>query len=329
MENRIIEVVREKLADSFAMDFPVMTRREAILPGIPGKAHAVIGMRRAGKTWFLLQCLADRLAAGTPREMLVYFNFEDERLGALQKESLGSILEEYYRRFPEFRRNRTVTFCFDEIQTVRIFIPAASLLRKKPYWVSSTTWWMPFSSLLFQSSADPNGADRSTRANFILPTMHWPPRSARRRDSTMATCWKTSWPANCPARAGTWPITEHATVSRWIFWPLPMTATSIWSKSVRIYRSLPRGTARCGRWNPRIRSTLPQAGPCSAWEIRRPMPPCLPVCGLSRSGSGSVPDPHEALQQCPIYQQDSGLPDAARGRDRLLLSVYPSICGIL
>lgn len=118
MENRINEVIREKLADSLAMDFPAMTRREAVLPGISGKAHAVIGMRRAGKTWFLQQCLTDRLAAGMPRETLVYFNFEDERLGALQKENLGSIIEEYYRRFPEFRRNRTVTFCFDEIQLV-------------------------------------------------------------------------------------------------------------------------------------------------------------------------------------------------------------------
>jgi hypothetical protein len=118
MEDRILEVVREKLADALVMDIPAMTRREAVLPGISGKAHAVVGMRRAGKTWFLLQCLADRLAAGTPRERLVYFNFEDERLGAMGKESLASIIEEYYRRFPEFRRSLAVTFCFDEIQLV-------------------------------------------------------------------------------------------------------------------------------------------------------------------------------------------------------------------
>jgi len=34
---------------------------------------AVIGMRRAGKTTFLYQCLAARLAEGVARERLVYF----------------------------------------------------------------------------------------------------------------------------------------------------------------------------------------------------------------------------------------------------------------
>ena len=55
MEDRILTAIREKLADSLTMEFPAMTRREAVLPRIPGKAHAVVGMRRAGKTWFLLQ----------------------------------------------------------------------------------------------------------------------------------------------------------------------------------------------------------------------------------------------------------------------------------
>jgi len=49
-------------------------------------------MRRSGKTWFLLQCLADRLAKGVDRERLVYFNFEDERLGDLESGMLYSSL---------------------------------------------------------------------------------------------------------------------------------------------------------------------------------------------------------------------------------------------
>jgi uncharacterized protein len=85
---------------------------------LEGKARAVIGMRRAGKTSFLFQCLADRLASGIARERLVYFNFEDERLGALVAEDLGMILEEYYRAFPVFRRAERVTWCLDEIQVV-------------------------------------------------------------------------------------------------------------------------------------------------------------------------------------------------------------------
>jgi len=40
-----------------------LTRRDARLPAVPGKVHAVIGMRRAGKTTFLRQLLDERRAA--------------------------------------------------------------------------------------------------------------------------------------------------------------------------------------------------------------------------------------------------------------------------
>jgi predicted AAA+ superfamily ATPase len=118
MKDRMLQAVLEKLADSAAMDFPRLTRREADGSLLPGKARAVIGMRRAGKTSFLYQCLADRLAAGTAREKLVYFNFEDERLAGMQAADLGTVLDAYYRAHASFRRRETVTWCFDEIQVV-------------------------------------------------------------------------------------------------------------------------------------------------------------------------------------------------------------------
>lgn len=118
MEDRLVQTIRQKLGDAATFAFPPHTRRDAVAPSIPGKVHAVIGMRRAGKTTFLFQCLADRLAAGVARERLVYFNFEDERLGGLQAADLGVILDEYYREFPQHRRSQRVTWCFDEIQLV-------------------------------------------------------------------------------------------------------------------------------------------------------------------------------------------------------------------
>lgn len=62
------DVIRQKIADALAFEPPPLTRREARVPEIPRKACAVVGMRRSGKTYFLHQCLADRLAAGAPRE---------------------------------------------------------------------------------------------------------------------------------------------------------------------------------------------------------------------------------------------------------------------
>jgi uncharacterized protein len=84
----------------------------------PGKATAVIGMRRAGKTVFLHQQRHERHAAGVPWSRLPYLNFEDEALVGLPAEDLGVAVEEYYRSFPDSRARETVTWCFDEIQVV-------------------------------------------------------------------------------------------------------------------------------------------------------------------------------------------------------------------
>ncbi|HLE85130.1 MAG TPA: AAA family ATPase, partial [Thermoanaerobaculia bacterium] len=56
---------------------PAFTPRDARLPPVPGKAHAVIGMRRAGKTTFLRQLLAERRSA-LPPERALYLSFDDD-----------------------------------------------------------------------------------------------------------------------------------------------------------------------------------------------------------------------------------------------------------
>lgn len=109
----------EKLAEGLAAPLPDATRRRVHgAVHLKGKATAVVGMRRAGKTTFLHQIRRERLAHGVPRHRLPYINFEDEQLVGLGAEHLAFLLEEYYRRFPETRGRETVTWCLDEIQTV-------------------------------------------------------------------------------------------------------------------------------------------------------------------------------------------------------------------
>ena len=112
------QIIREKIVDSLASAPPEFTRRDVRLPAIPKKAVAVIGIRRSGKTTFLWQVLADRAAAGTAREGLLYFNFEDERLAGMSATDLQLVVEEYYLLYPEWRDQRRATFFLDEIQTV-------------------------------------------------------------------------------------------------------------------------------------------------------------------------------------------------------------------
>jgi len=111
-------LIRQKIIDSLAAPVPSFTRRDVRLPRVRGKAIAVIGMRRTGKTTFLWQVLADRLSAGTAREGLLYFNFEDERLAGMAAADLSLVVEEYYRLHPEWRDRRRAVFLLDEIQSV-------------------------------------------------------------------------------------------------------------------------------------------------------------------------------------------------------------------
>lgn len=111
-------VLLEKLNEAVEPVTPVVwTRRDARLPDIPGKAHAVIGMRRAGKTTFLHQLVAEQRLVSPP-ERVIYLSFDDDRLGGLELEQLGFLLEEYYRRYPELRRHEPVYWFLDEIQLV-------------------------------------------------------------------------------------------------------------------------------------------------------------------------------------------------------------------
>ena len=118
MESQLRPVIRQKIIDAQAVALPELTRRDSWLPQVKGKVTAVIGMRRAGKTSLLWQILADRHASGTPREGLLYFSFEDERLADMQVQDLSLVLEEFFQLNPTWRDTRRATLFLDEIQLV-------------------------------------------------------------------------------------------------------------------------------------------------------------------------------------------------------------------
>jgi uncharacterized protein len=117
VEGQIDEVIDALIADFLERELPRVTPRALTLPGLPGKADVVIGMRRSGKTFFLYQQIQERLARGIDRGRLLYLNFEDERLLPLAAADLARIPEAFYRRFPA-SREQLCWFFFDEIQNV-------------------------------------------------------------------------------------------------------------------------------------------------------------------------------------------------------------------
>ncbi|GAB4240070.1 MAG: ATP-binding protein [Acidobacteriota bacterium] len=109
----------DRLAEALTGPLPSGTpRRVRGRVTLPGKATAVVGMRRAGKTTFLHQLRRERVEKGVARERLPYINLEDERLAGFSVKDFEILIEEYYRLFPALRGSESVTWCFDEIQVV-------------------------------------------------------------------------------------------------------------------------------------------------------------------------------------------------------------------
>lgn len=128
MESQYRPIVRQKIIDSQATALPVLTRRDTWLPVVKNKAIAVIGMRRAGKTSFLWQILADRHATGMARDGLLYFSFDDERLAGMTVQDLELLVDEFYRLHPAWRDVNRACFFLDEIQVVPGWEPFARRL---------------------------------------------------------------------------------------------------------------------------------------------------------------------------------------------------------
>ena len=112
------EILRTKLDESLAARPRRLTRRDVRLPAIRGKAFAVIGVRRSGKTSFLAQCRSARLRGGAPSESQLLLLLEDERLAGLTAADLGWLIEEHARRFPRLHAEGRVTLYLDEVQYV-------------------------------------------------------------------------------------------------------------------------------------------------------------------------------------------------------------------
>jgi len=82
------------------------------------KAHVLMGIRRAGKTYLLYQHMQQLLSAGCPKEKLLYVNFEDDRLINFHVGQFQNILDAYFDLYPQYAQDKQVVFYFDEIHLI-------------------------------------------------------------------------------------------------------------------------------------------------------------------------------------------------------------------
>ena len=111
------QVLAEQITGSVQAPPPSHTsRRVHGLTRFPGKATAVEGMRRAGKTTFLHQLRQEFLASGAHPSRAPCVSLEDERLTGLEGRHLDLLLDEHQRLSTTEPGASPVMWCFDEIQ---------------------------------------------------------------------------------------------------------------------------------------------------------------------------------------------------------------------
>ena len=108
----------EQLVGDFQeRELPDLTERTFDLEPVNGKALALIGMRRVGKTYLCYQAMQTLLTQGVPKENILYLNFEDDRLFGFQLSDCQTILDVFYAPQPE-KKTEHCWFFFDEIQNI-------------------------------------------------------------------------------------------------------------------------------------------------------------------------------------------------------------------
>lgn len=108
---------RRIISEFLKRDLPEIVERELDLRSIrPGRAVAIIGPRRAGKTTYLFQRIK-ALRKDGKGERVLYLNFEDDRLFDLRLKDLDRILGVFRELNPGSIDERLFLF-FDEVQRV-------------------------------------------------------------------------------------------------------------------------------------------------------------------------------------------------------------------
>lgn len=115
-EENILQVLLGELYDKLA-NLKNLVVRDATLPEADNKIKVIIGMRRAGKTYFLYQHILKLLEAGVDRKRILYINFEDDRLVPLSQQKMAKLVDAFYALYPENHEQKCYLF-FDEIHTI-------------------------------------------------------------------------------------------------------------------------------------------------------------------------------------------------------------------
>ncbi|MCL2647336.1 MAG: ATP-binding protein [Phycisphaerales bacterium] len=114
----MLETLKAMILDFQESPLETGVPRRLAIKAVPGKASVCIGVRRSGKSTYLIQIIQRLLDRGVPRENILYLNFFDDRLHDLQQAGIGLVAEAYYALYPEKKSAEKVYCFFDEVQSI-------------------------------------------------------------------------------------------------------------------------------------------------------------------------------------------------------------------
>ncbi|PWU13621.1 MAG: ATPase [Verrucomicrobia bacterium] len=109
------ERLKYVLKEGEELPLPSMHPRALKLPLNSGKVLVLVGIRRSGKTFMLLDVMRQLLAQGVERGQIIQLSFEDDRLQPLRAGQLDLILHAQAELHPDLV-GKPRYFLFDEVQ---------------------------------------------------------------------------------------------------------------------------------------------------------------------------------------------------------------------
>ncbi|MCK6553750.1 ATP-binding protein [Candidatus Binatia bacterium] len=109
------ERLKYVLREAEELLLPSMRPRAVDVPLNSGKVIVLVGIRRSGKTFLLLDVIRRLQATGVDRRQIVALNFEDDRLQPLRARDLDAVLHAHAELHPAHAASPRY-FLFDEVQ---------------------------------------------------------------------------------------------------------------------------------------------------------------------------------------------------------------------
>ena len=110
------KVLREAFSSWLARDLPRLVRRD-YPTGLSDQVVAIIGPRRAGKTYLMFQMAKELMETGFSKQNIAFVDFEDIRLQALEAKHYSTFVKTLHETFSE--KDGRIVLLLDEVQNLR------------------------------------------------------------------------------------------------------------------------------------------------------------------------------------------------------------------